>query len=307
MSVYCPLCKKNKTFFYKKSKDVEYFSTKKNYFYHFCTLCEVIFLLDPPKKLTSIYPKSYYSFNQNNKNLYSFLNLAKNYLELSFFKNILKKINKKNIYCLDVGGGSGLIAKNLLQADTRIKKITVVDIDPTINKKTKKDEKIFFVKSKIENFKTNKKYDFVILLNLIEHVPNPDIVLGKIRDLLKSGGICLVKTPNYQSLNNFLFRNFYWGGLHCPRHFIIFNLKSFLLLCKKIRLKITYYSFTQGLPQWHSSIIGSLREREILKKKIPIHKHMSWMIIFPFAIIIDYLVLKWIKKSDQIFYLLKKN
>jgi 2-polyprenyl-3-methyl-5-hydroxy-6-metoxy-1,4-benzoquinol methylase len=146
-----------------------------------------------------------------------------------------------------------------------------------------------------------------LLLNLIEHVPNPKIILKKIKNLLSSEGVCLVKTPNFDSANNFFFKDLYWGGLHCPRHFVIFNLKSFLSLCKKTKLKVIYYKFTQGLPQWHASIIGSLREKKILKKKILIHKHLSWIIIFPFAIILDFLLLKWIKKSDQVFYLLKKK
>ena len=306
MNVTCLICKNNKTLIYKKSKDVEYFSTKKIYSYFFCTLCEVIFLFNPPTKLSRIYPKSYYSFDKNDKNLYTFFNLVKNYLDLRLFRNILKKINKKKIYCLEVGGGSGWISKNVILADSRVKRITVVDIVIPSHKK-KQDPKINFIKSKIESFNTKKKYDFILLLNLIEHVPNPHIILKKIKNLLTPEGICLVKTPNFNSTNNFLFRNLYWGGLHCPRHFVIFNLKSFLSLCKKIKLKIIYYKFTQGLPQWHASIIGTLRERKILKKEIAIHKHLSWLVIFPIAIIIDFLLLIWLKKSDQVFYLLKKN
>ena len=105
MNVTCLICKNNKTLIYKKSKDVEYFSSKKIYSYFFCTLCEVIFLFNPPTKLSRIYPKSYYSFDKNDKNLYTFFNLVKNYLDLRLFRNILKKINKKKIYCLEVGGG----------------------------------------------------------------------------------------------------------------------------------------------------------------------------------------------------------
>jgi 2-polyprenyl-3-methyl-5-hydroxy-6-metoxy-1,4-benzoquinol methylase len=306
MSIDCPLCKNNKTLIYKKSKDVEYFSSKKLYSYFFCTLCEIIFLLNPPNQISKIYPKSYYSFSKNDKNLYKFFNLIKNYLDLRLFKNILKKLKKREIHCLDVGGGSGWISKNLILADNRVKKVTVVDIVTPRKKVINYDDKINFVKSKIENFKTKKKYDFILLLNLIEHVPNPDVILNKIRNLLSSEGVCLIKTPNFKSMNNFLFKDLYWGGLHCPRHFIIFNLKSFLLLCKKTKLKIIHYKFTQGLPQWHASIIGSLREKKFLKKRIPIHKHISWVIIFPFAIIIDFFLLKWLHRSDQVFYLLKK-
>jgi len=305
--INCPVCESKNVIFYNESRDIEYFSSSKLYRYYSCKSCDVIFLLNPPSDISKIYPKSYYSFNESNNNLYFFFNAIKNYLENQMFKKILKKIKKKKIYCLDIGGASGWISKNLVQADQRIKKITIVDIVSPNIMNTNQNPKIDFVKSKIENFKTKKKYDFVLLLNLIEHVPNPDLVLAKIRNMLNPNGICLIKTPNHRSLNNLIFKNLYWGGLHCPRHFVIFSFKSFLSICKKSKLAIVDYKFTQGFPQWHASFIGSLRRRKILRKKIPIHRHISWILIFPFAIFFDFLILKWIGISDQIFYVLKKN
>jgi len=304
--IACPLCKKKNVTFYNKSRDVEYFSTLKLYSYYECRKCEILFLLKPPKKISLIYPKSYYSYNNSKNNLYLILNLFKKFFDTVIFKNILKKIKKKNIYCLDVGGGSGWISKHLLLCDSRIKKITIVDIANNKNDVFKNNPKINFVKSRIENFKTKNKFDFILLLNLIEHVAEPDKILKKIKNLLNKNGICLVKTPNFDSFNNFLFKNLYWGGLHCPRHFIIFNIKGFHILCKKIKLKIIKYKFTQGFPQWHASIIGSLRLKKMSKEGIPIHKHFSWILILPFSILIDLCLLIWINKSDQVFYFLKK-
>ena len=73
-------------------------------------------------------------------------------------------------------------------------------------------------------------FDVVVLFNLIEHVHNPKRTLSLIYNSLSSDGIAIIKTPNSTSFNRFLFKKFYWGGFHAPRHWVIFNEKNLIYI-----------------------------------------------------------------------------
>jgi hypothetical protein len=71
-------------------------------------------------------------------------------------------------------------------------------------------------------------------------------------------GVILIKTPNVDTLDCRLFRNHNWGGFHCPRHFVLFNRQSFEDLGRRCGLRVVNAGYTQGAPQWASSILGWL-------------------------------------------------
>jgi SAM-dependent methyltransferase len=59
-------------------------------------------------------------------------------------------------------------------------------------------------------------YDAVLLLNVIEHLSDPQMVLRKIRQALKPGGILLLRHPNSDL---FFFRP-YWLAVEVPKYFV---------------------------------------------------------------------------------------
>ena len=72
-------------------------------------------------------------------------------------------------------------------------------------------------------------FDAVVLLHLIEHVPDPLDLLRESHRILKSGGRIVVVTPNTSSLGHRWYRRD-WRGLEPPRHLNIFGIASFLRL-----------------------------------------------------------------------------
>jgi len=77
------------------------------------------------------------------------------------------------------------------------------------------------VSSKFED----NTFDAVVMSHVIEHVPNPLIVLQESYRILKPDGILVVLTPNTASLGHWMYgRN--WRGLEPPRHLHIFNTMS---------------------------------------------------------------------------------
>ncbi len=127
--------------------------------------------------------------------------------------NIVKtlKLNNKNkplknVKILDIGCGGGLLCEPMhrLGAD-------VVGIDAS--EKNIKVAKIHSIKDNLnikyfcaspENFKTKKKFDVILNMEIVEHVENLDFFLESCSKLLKKNGLMFVATLN-KTLKSYLF------------------------------------------------------------------------------------------------------
>ena len=113
----------------------------------------------------------------------------------------------------------------------------------------------------VEGFSATRRFDLVILLNLIEHVADPGALLRKVRGLLSAGGRILIQTPNTDSLDARWFRHADWGGYHCPRHFALFDRASFTRLARGSGLAVAGFAYSQGAPFWALSLLFWLERR----------------------------------------------
>ncbi|MFN3892043.1 MAG: class I SAM-dependent methyltransferase [Beijerinckiaceae bacterium] len=59
--------------------------------------------------------------------------------------------------------------------------------------------------------------DAVVMRSYLEHEPRPREVLAGVRDVLRNGGLAVVKVPNYASFNRFLMGG-RWCGFRFPEH-----------------------------------------------------------------------------------------
>ena len=141
-----------------------------------------------------------------------------------------------------------------------------------------------------------------LMLNLIEHVADPLEVLQMAQSLLAPGGIIVIKTPNTDSWDARLYKKSYWGGLHCPRHWVIFSEKSFRLLLQSTALKIKKITYTQGAPFWAFSIIAALHRRKIVRisTKKPIIFHWLFAPISAVFAVFDF-IRRPFAKTSQLF------
>lgn len=301
---YCPVCHRENIDLWSVAKDYEYFSVPGEFRYYHCNDCLAIFIHPVPiDQLKNIYPANYYSFHSQKKNI---IIKIKEWLDKRFFKKILKQIKEPTINVLDAGGGTGWMLDILKRTDKRIGFTQVVDIDPHA-KKIAEEKKHFYFEGMIESFHTEKRFHLILLLNLIEHVADPLAVIQKAGELLQPGGMIVIKTPNTKSWDARLYRKTYWGGLHCPRHWIIFSEKSFRLMLNSTNLSIKKLEYTQGAPFWAFSIIASLyRKRMIhISAKKPIIYHWLFAPLSAFFAAFDFLRRPFAKTS-QLFIILTK-
>jgi|GEM_PF-1170481 len=101
---------------------------------------------------------------------------------------------------LEIGSANGRLTKHLSQA--KHCEVVIVEKDAEAGN----DASIYAVESYIgdlygdvENYKwlqTNRRFDYVILADVLEHLPHPEEVLNRCKSVLKSGGRYLISIPN---------------------------------------------------------------------------------------------------------------
>ncbi|KKQ97038.1 MAG: Methyltransferase type 11 [Candidatus Woesebacteria bacterium GW2011_GWA1_39_12] len=111
-------------------------------------------------------------------------------------ENSPKKISQ--LVVLDVGCGSGEYSFVL---ERYVKE--VVGIEPylpvyekAIKEKKKRKSSVIFVNKKIEDFSTRQKFDLVLSITTIEHMPESKKSFRKIFNLMNKGGLLFVTAPN---------------------------------------------------------------------------------------------------------------
>ncbi|MDV7186568.1 class I SAM-dependent methyltransferase [Lutibacter sp. TH_r2] len=166
-------------------------------------------------------------------------------------KSKLKLINSfqtedKNL--LDVGCGTGdflLTCKN--------NGWNVVGVEPNLKAKnlTKEKLKVITVFETLNNI-NSKQFDVITLWHVLEHVPDLDNYISKLKSLLKPNGVLVIAVPNYKSFDASYYKNF-WAAFDVPRHLWHFSQKSISILFSKVNLKVE-----KVLPMYFDSFYVSL-------------------------------------------------
>lgn len=104
-------------------------------------------------------------------------------------KQFSEKIEGKNI--LDVGCGTGVLYQPLINA--KAESITSIDLsDKMINIAKEKFPKGNFICDDILTWKTDLKFDTIIMYNVYPHLMNKQKLVDKVHSLLNEGGVFIV-------------------------------------------------------------------------------------------------------------------
>jgi len=252
----CPLCTSGQVGLWTRARDIEYYTSSDWFNYYCCDSCEVLFLHPLPiERLAEIYPPTYYAYVQAERSL---VQRIKSRLDKHRLRTVLAGIAGSDLAVLDIGGGTGQILNQVRDADQRVRFTQIVDLDSGAEH-IARSAGHEYARCRIEEFSSNRDFDLILMLNLIEHVEDPVSVLSKAGSMLSSRGRMLVKTPNFDSLDARLFRHRSWGGYHCPRHWTLFTARSFERAALASGLRVSSLSYTQGAPFWAISVFEALR------------------------------------------------
>jgi SAM-dependent methyltransferase len=105
----------------------------------------------------------------------------------------------------------------------------------------------------IEDLGEDLKYDVIVMWHVLEHISDPEAVLGKAKMLLEEGGEILIAVPNFSSVQANLGKA-NWYHLDPVRHLHHFSPGSLKPMLKRnnLRLKCLYFNF------FYDNYIGEL-------------------------------------------------
>ena len=118
----------------------------------------------------------------------------------AFYHSVgINELNFENKTILELGPGTGYNAFYLLYS--KIKNIVLVDLNDESIRICKENLKFFkkkctIIKADIYKFKTRKKFDYVIIENVLANLNNPEKILTKADSFLKEKGHLILSTSD---------------------------------------------------------------------------------------------------------------
>lgn len=302
----CPVCDATDVSLYGTFSDQEYFTPGPPYDYWRCSACISLFLHPlPVARLSEIYPANYYSYGGDGPGL---LGWIKGRLDARRLRRCLRRIPGDSLNVLDVGGGNGWMLNLIRGIEPRLAHSEIVDLDAGAGNAARAHGHAYSC-VRIEEFETTRRFHFILLLNLIEHVESPRRVLTRLANMLAPEGRILVKTPNHDSWDARLFAQSYWAGLHVPRHWTVFRKESFLRALDGTGLEVDEFSYTQGGAFWSASLLAALSRRGWVRisNARPAVAHPAFPVLAGITAAIDYLRLPFAPTSQMFISLRRKS
>lgn len=219
----CYICNSSKG----QNLNYGYLNFKTNFFLKKCYKCNAIYTnLIPANKYTMSRIYDFGGVDKLDESKNNFL--SKLLHNLRFFQ--LRKINtiidkyklKQRSTILDYGTGDGYLANYFF-----FKKNQVYASDFSNKRSKYLNKKIIYLSNK-NIFSLTKKFDFIILRHVLEHIPYPISIIKKLKKLLKPNGLIIAEVPNYSEKKN-LFINLFksnYSQLCLPHHVNHFNQSS---------------------------------------------------------------------------------
>ncbi len=154
-----------------------------------------------------------------------------------YFEKLLNKISKfisKDMNVLEIGAYYGVLGSVLKD---KVKNYSGLELSAHSTNYAKDNFKLNIYNETIEDhLKKEKKYDLIIMADVIEHFSDPFKVLSQINELLNENGKLILTTFNIDSLYaKITGRNYHWM---IPFHMVFFSNKTLETFGKNNNLKL---------------------------------------------------------------------
>lgn len=233
---FCPVCgKMNIVFFFQK------FGMS----YNKCKKCNFVFLNPYPAQemIFDLYNSQYYNsvreYIEIPRALMSKLSssISVEINDYSSIYDVVSDIINRGKW-LDVGGGIGSFL-NLVSQKTDNFELYIIETNERSAEFAQKHFGVKVIKSDIcalEN--EGMKFDVLSLLSVIEHISEPLEFLEKCVKIINPGGLLVVNTPRYSSLNRLISKESSYNVIP-PYHVSLFNEKNLVkYLINRTELKL---------------------------------------------------------------------
>ncbi len=196
------------------------------------------------KELSKYYPEiEYYSFKEKNRLALVYYKISAYYSSKKnpFFnflmyplKNLLQTfyIDKGKVL-LEIGCGGGMALQIYQQHGLK-----TFGLEPYGPNLTEREKRLNISRETIKEAKyPENRFDYIILREVLEHIPDQKQVLERCYKWLKPGGKLIITVPNTKGLWKKIFRQ-NWYGYDVPRHLYNYNPKNLSFFLEKNRFKV---------------------------------------------------------------------
>lgn len=203
----CPVC---------KNSSYTRIMNKNTYFIVKCTKCNFVFVSNP-------------SINLHNDTIEHIkavtAKIKSRHLEIKKMIDYYFS-NQNEIDTIEIGAGVGALA-SLFKPDT---KYHYLGFEPSkLRVDYAKSIGFTFINDYFYFSKINRQVDAIIIDNVLEHVPEPDILVNEISKALKTGGIVIVVVPNLKDVRRLIpawKKRHYWRPHSHVNYFTYSHLKK---------------------------------------------------------------------------------
>ena len=251
-----------------------------------CNICDLmrIFPIPSDEEIKRFYSNEIISPVIKKSEVFNSQSLEK-LKEIFIIKPLLKSLYNdfsvsKKPTLLDVGCSTGWITSVARQVGFEVKGL---EINSNSAKIAREKYGLKIYEGSIEDLDTNKSFDSIIMMHVLEHLIDPLNILKKVYNLLAENGILLIVIPNSDSLGTKIFRRYYnWNA---PLHLNFFNKHTIKTVLQKADFKIYKISDLSSPPLILYSFGNFLKERvryRILTSLLEFHT-LGNLLAFPLA------------------------
>jgi len=207
------------------------------------------------KKKSPIYSELYVSYPLK---LYPF----------SSHQTVIKLLNnKENQRILDIGCGDGLFSEYIKNGNTKVG-VDFIPESENIKKNLNEYYQNDLNNGLPEEIKKKDKFDYILMLDILEHLYNYENILDQSKELLKPDGKMIISLPNIANIYvrlGLLFGRFSYGdkGILDRTHLKFFTYSSIKKILKEhnldaVKQKVTPIPIIEVLPNFLKNNVGKV-------------------------------------------------
>jgi cyclopropane fatty-acyl-phospholipid synthase-like methyltransferase len=165
---------------------------------------------------------------------------------------------------LDVGAGTGHLARSLMK---RLPGIEILCVEESESLANRLEQQGLAVATNLDSISSNRSFDAALLIEVIEHVPDPVAFLDQLRRCLDPEGRIFLTTPCGELRNGSRTTNAY----DTPEHVQFFTEKSLRLAVQKAGFRgISYETIDALYPRSRSALSLATYKRWAMRSARPI-------------------------------------
>nr|WP_064249245.1 class I SAM-dependent methyltransferase [Rhizobium leguminosarum]OAP90990.1 methyltransferase [Rhizobium leguminosarum] len=242
-------------------QDYIYHGTEDTFRYVRCDDCGHFYLNPRPdiSQLSLMYPANYGTFSNRFQGRANLLGRIKTIVNRKRLKSVVAHLPLRG-RVLDVGCGNGELLIALRQTRPDLELFGLDWHFPTETRSSLERQGIGVIEAPLETAELPAQpFDLIVMLQLIEHLWEPEQSLRRLVCALAKHGRLLIETPNTDGWDRRLFAGGAWGGYYFPRHLNLYNFERLAGLLRRAGLDVESQRNLPAPLIWVYSLQGAVQ------------------------------------------------